>query len=77
MINKALLQSLAEQELVTALKPLLNHDSWAYFEEYLRREQHKQVKVLASNDSQIELARAQGKFAAYQQFATLKTKLLK
>lgn len=77
MINKALLQSLAEQELVAALKPLLNHDSWAYFEEYIRREQHKQVKVLASNDSQIELARAQGKFAAYQQFATLKTKLQK
>jgi len=71
-MNKQLLLSLSEEELVRGLKPLLSHVHWAYLEEYLRREQHKQVKVLASHDSHVELARAQGKFGAYQAIAKLK-----
>lgn len=69
------LQSVGEKELMAGLKPLLSNSFWAYFEEYLRREQHKQVKILTSQDSHVELAKAQGRFAAYQLLATLKSQI--
>ena len=74
-MNKEHLQKLSDEELVKGLTPLINHAFWAYFEELLRREQHKQVSVLTTQDNLLELGRAQGRFEAYQMLASFKSRI--
>lgn len=74
-MNKNHIQNLGEDELLRGLKPLLSHAHWAYFEEFIRREQLKQVRVLTTSADLVTLHQAQGNFARLQHLTDLKSKL--
>lgn len=74
-MNTHHLHNLSDEDLVNGLKPVFNHPHWAYVEEFLRREQHKQVKAMSHSDTLLTIGRAQGKFAAYQTLSQLRNTL--
>lgn len=76
-MNNQHVTGISEEELLKGLKPLMSHAHWSYLEEYLRRQMHKQVKILSTQDSHVALARAQGQFAAYKSLSTLKPTIMK
>ncbi len=74
-MNNQHLQKLSEADVIKGLKPVVNHEFFAYFEEYIRREQLKQVRVLSTASDLDVLHRAQGNFQRLQALADLKTNL--
>lgn len=76
MINPDHLARFNEEQLTSALKPLLVHDSWPYFEEYLRREQAKQVNITMRATDTSNINRGQGSYQEITKLLALKSKLL-
>lgn len=68
-------QNMSNEQLVSAIKPLLHHDSWAYFEEYLNREYNKQATVGMKAENPSHIYRAQGYCAAMTNLVNLKQAL--
>lgn len=76
-MNKQHISRLTDDELVKGLMPLINHQHWAYIEEFLLREQHKKVKQVMSATDEINIGRGQGAFKALEALRTLRDDLNK
>lgn len=76
MMNPEHLANFSEAQLASALKPLLVHDNWPYFEEYLRREQNKHVTQTMRTSEHSRIHMGQGAFQEITKLLSLKQTLL-
>lgn len=69
------LTQMSDEQLVSAIKPLLVSDNYDYYLEYLRREQMKQVRVGMNAIDPVDIYRAQGQSSAFSTLMALKQRL--
>lgn len=64
--------SMTDEELLKACKPLMVHDNWQFLEALIRRRQGAQMQRAMSLVEPVEIYRSQGRVHAYDTLISLR-----